>query len=220
MPRTAYPSDNEIQTFFTSTGLTVPSGFVFTGYGEMASAEFERRTGRIPFLRNAGDVVRKFDPPGYVPPGRSYAGTRGGGRILYFAAGLCSLTSLVANGTTLTEDTDFRLLPKNAAAINKPYEGVEFFAQLFGAASSIVITGKWGYHQNIPEDAFQAMVRIGFLRAVQDIKEKLSLGVIRWKDDDVSEERSIELLAQAGETASEYVESVIEGYELKTVGLH
>src|SRR5258708_1585837 len=114
MPHTAYPLDADISALVTNSGVTLPSGFVFTGYADAAQAEFEARTGRIPFLEDASDVSRTFDPPGDRPHSDSYVQSFGGQRRLELHAGLLSVTSLVGPGRTFVQDTDFRLMPVNA----------------------------------------------------------------------------------------------------------
>ena len=96
MPKNAYPMDSDLMAFLAGTGLSVPPSLDLQGKCDAAAAEWEQRTGWLPYLAEAdasGQPVvstRLFDPPcsaGRGPGSRS-------GRSLFLGAGLLSLASL------------------------------------------------------------------------------------------------------------------------------
>src|SRR5579872_4286099 len=119
MPKTAYPTDSDVAALAATVAL--PGGYSFAGMAAAAVAEWERRTGYLPFLGSGSAQSRSFDPPG--PNRRTLSGFSllGGGRLLDLESGLYGLTSVSIGvgpdspGTELVNGTDFWPEPLNAA---------------------------------------------------------------------------------------------------------
>lgn len=223
MPST-YPADSDVTSLLTSMGAQLPSGFSVTGYAAQAVAEWERRTGYIPFLNTSGvDATRTFDPPG--PNQRVMYGTRlmGGGMILDLKAGLYSLTSVTV-GVTLDNPTgvlftlgrDFWLEPVNADVESKPFEFIRFRVQQFGSQHSIQVIGRFGYGATIPQDAWEAIRRLGASLALKDVAEGLKTGLRKASELDVSEEYDPAMVDQLGDAARCYAERILRSYTRTT----
>lgn len=175
MSRTTYPQDSDIQSFVTNAGLVVPSGFTFTGYGAAASAEWEERTGWQPFLQDASATARIYNPPGDRPTNRDWQNNQyGGARILNLYAGIANaaaLTSVVCSGVTKVNGVDFFMAPINAPNIGRPYTRIEFVYPFWGLQNCITVTAQWGWGAILPEDVWQAVLRIGARIAAEDMLE-------------------------------------------------
>lgn len=218
MEHTTYPIDADIETLFLGAEISFPDAFSFNGYAAMARQEFERRTGRIPFLIDAEDEVRVFDPPGAISPNSSNQYVVGGGKVVQLMAGLLELTSVTLGGQVKVLGTDFRLMPMNAPKMRRPYEWLQFFYIVYGVPSSLVVTGKWGWGAEIPEDAWKAMIRLGGCLALRDLLQAQSIGIASWTDGDVSESNSPALLAKVGAAWEEFATPVIERYKFNLTG--
>ena len=212
-----YPVGTDVQALLTSLGLTVPSGYSLDDAASAAVEQWERLTGWTPFLQDASATARYFDPPGTPAPGRGY-GPFGGSRMLPLRAGIVSqsaITSVVANGRTLASGTDYRLGPLNALANKRPYSRIEFTVPIFGQASSIVITARWGGYASVPQEVFNAIRR----QAASDLAVDrstggLSSGIVQLKDDDVSITRIVDPVG-ALNAWSEALERIKGRYERK-----
>ena len=216
MPRTAYPTDSDVAALAASVPL--PSGYTFTGMAAAAVAEWERRTGYRPFLGSGVNSTRAYDPPG--PNRRTLSGYSllGGGRILDLESGIYGLTSLSigvgqdAPGTALVLGTDFWLEPLNADVIGVPWQRVRFRAPIFGLESSVSVVGLFGYGSVIPEDAWQAIARLGCALGLSQLAEGLKVGAVKWAEENVSEAYDPLLIGSLGETMRTWAERVLAGY--------
>jgi hypothetical protein len=165
----------------------------------------------------ATTTARTFDPMGTAVPARTY-GLRGGSRMLPLRAGLVSqaaITSVVASSRTLTSGTDYRLAPLNAQANKRPYSRIEFTVPVYGQASSIVVTARWGAFAALPQEVFNAIRR----QAASDLAIDrstggLASGIVQLKDDDVSITRIIDPVG-ALSAWSEALERIKARYERK-----
>jgi len=201
-----------------AASVPLPNGYAFTGMGAAAAAEWERRTGYRPFLGSGTSQTRAYDPPG--PNRRTLSGYSllGGGRILDLEAGLYGLTSLSigvgqdAPGTLLTLGVDFWLEPLNADVIGVPWQRVRFRAPIFGLESSVAVVGLFGYGSVIPEDAWQAIARLGCALGLESLTEGLKLGAVKWAEENVSETYDPLLIQALGETMRAWADRVLAAY--------
>lgn len=225
MPHSAYPLDADYTAFVTGAGLSMPSAYSWVGIADYAQAEFEKRTGRIPFLKDASDVARSFDPPGATSTLET-SFYKGGEKLLELDAGLLTCTSVAVGvtpgdpGAVLAAGTQYRLMPQNAAVKNMPYEWIEFYFPVYGMPSSIVITGKWGYAANLPEDVWQCCLCIGAEYVATQILDGLLTGAtsIKTPTDETTYSRNVADLGKGwGATATRIIEN--GGYRLRRVGL-
>ena len=157
MGKSNYPTASELDAFLTEAGFTLGSLDTATAI-TAARVEFERRAG-IRMLAGAATTLR-FDPP-----------TNGLGR-LDFPGGLAELTSAAYQpeggaAESWSEGIDFVLRPYDGGAEETgPFTAMElsrcWIAPIrFGDRRSIRVTGRWGYHTSIPEDAWLAMLARG-----------------------------------------------------------
>jgi len=171
MSHPAYPLDSDIEAFVAGSGIRVPAGFDFTGYGAAAAATWEGLVGWHPFLQEAAAVERTFDAPGgWCVSGR--------GRILPLNAGLASaaaVTRVTASGVTLAADR-WRLLPLNGAQRARPYSMLELFAPASGAWGDVAVLALWGVTADLPEDVWQACLRLGGASAAEAVLQGLMAG--------------------------------------------
>lgn len=213
MARDAYPVDADVVAFIAAAGIALPSGMAaLEGYAEAANREFEQETGWPPFLADADDSTRTFDPPGPHLTGGGYAQTRGGRRVLALRAGLVSLTSIDCGG--ILPATQYRLLPLNAAVQGKPSSIIEFLVPIFGQAGSVLVTGRWGYSVTVPEDVFQAILRIAASNALKDLSEANNIqNPIKWNRGEVGESFDPDRYGKAGSQWRGYVDRTISRYK-------
>jgi hypothetical protein len=223
MPHSSYPSDTDIQTFVADTGITLPDNFSFAGYGAAASAGWEQRTGWQPFLKDSVATARRYNPPGSQPSNRTWSGAQyGGGRILNLYAGIpteADLTSIVSNGTPLVLNTNFFMQPTNNPNIGRPYTRAEMVVPLWGTVNSVVVTAKWGWSAIIPEDAWQAILRIGANIAAGDLLEAILLSPNSIKDGDTTVTQDNSKLAMEKDSWARYADNVVGRYMFTNQGI-
>lgn len=147
----AYPIASDVQALLTGTGLVSGSPTV-TAELASAIAEFERLTGWRPFLAESVAATYRFDPPAW-------------GSRLWLPCGFATITGVSVGvshdsaGTALTVDEDYRTLPENAAAMVRPFTGIEFYVSCAGGSGSVRITGKRGFATTVPDDAWLAIAQ-------------------------------------------------------------
>jgi hypothetical protein len=182
MGKSAYPTATDVQNVLTAAGITVGT-LDTTTVAAAGAADFERRVGRK-MLAPAGEVTRYYAPPvnadGYLDLGQDLA--------------TCSAVGYQPEGGTLeslTLNTDYWLLPLNARTDDPaaPWSGLrlarrwtetpgpEHSASLHRA---IRVTGRWGFHTEIPDDAWLAMVYRAVSLLSPQAGSKLSTGYIRY----------------------------------------
>ena len=233
MPQPNFPADSDIQTFIVDCGLNLPtqvigafnayiSTYTATGLAAAAQTEFQERTGRIPFLKDSVDVSRSYDPPGaYSSLETTFY--KGGEKILELDAGLLSCTSVYLGvvvpdnvGTAMDLQRQLRFMPANAAAMGHPYEWIEFYFPVYGAPSSVVVTGRWGYATEVPDDVWQACLRLGASIAAKDILEGIMSTPNTFKEGDETQiQDSFDAL---GNQWQNYANRVIGRYKLLRFG--
>ena len=225
MPRSAPPADSDILSFIENAGVSIPAGMAVEGYAAAGLAEFERLTNRTPFLASDVDSTRYFDPPGAPASGQNQF-YRGGEKMLELGTGLVSVTSIALgvtadnpSGQTMDLSRQLALKPLNAPANGWPYSIVEFFFPVYGATGSIKITGKWGYCSELPEDAYQAILRLGAWMAMQDLAESRRSRPTSIKDDEVTIAYDAKTISEAGSSWRSFADRVIERYRMVAIGL-
>lgn len=223
MSRVAYPTDSDIETFVVSCGITVPSTFSFAGYGAAASDTWEQTTGWLPFLRDSVATARYFNPPGTQPINKQWSNYQyGGGRILNLYAGiptLADLTSVVCTGTVNLPTTNFFMAPINSPNIGRPFTRIEFIVPYWGTANTTVVTANWGFNATIPEDAWQAILRIGANLAAFDLLEAILLSPDTVKIGSASVTQDTSKVSMASAPWSTYAKRVADRYMFTNQGL-
>ena len=184
-----------------------------------AVREWERVSGYRPFLANAADVTRVFNPPGpNEQVGRYWVQLRGGGYKLIFDNGLASLTSLYTGvstgnaGTLRTLNTDFYLYPQNATAEGKPYQWAEFTFRLWGTQQAIHITGKWGYGATLREDAWRSILKMAQADALERLIAFRFNGLQSWTTGGTTEKYDLRLGGLIDGNRKAFYQALKSGY--------
>lgn len=223
MSRLLYPTDSEIAAFVASCGIVVPSTFSFAGYGAAASNIWEQLTGWQPFLKDSVATARLYNPPGSQPVNKQWSNYQyGGGRILNLYAGIPSaadLTSVVCTATSQVINTNFFMTPTNAPNIFRPYTRIEFVVPYWGTANTTVVTAKWGFCTIIPEDAWQAILRIGANLAATDFLEQILLSPDMVKDGDTTVTQDTSKVSMVSAPWSMFTERVAKRYRFENQGI-
>ncbi len=161
----------------------------------LASAvdEWERGTGWVPFLTQAADTTRTYDPPGPERgPVGIYQGVNnlGGGRRLFLNAGVRSITtlkvgvSLTSTGTALTLNRDYWLRPQNATAYDRPYTYIEFAYPQYGNPQSITVLASFGFAVILPDDAWLAILRMAAIEVLPTLELQKFGSLVKWTESD------------------------------------
>lgn len=148
MPEAAYPTDADVVSAMPD-GVTPPAHAAKILLGVIG--DFERRTGYVPFLGATGVTTRTYDPPF----DRRAEGT---GYLLDLEGGFWDVDTIELNDSALTITTDFILLPLNAAALSRGWDKVQLLAHPGFEPSSIDVTGKQGYAEELPDDIWTAIL--------------------------------------------------------------
>jgi hypothetical protein len=151
MALTAYPTSAEVSARLTAEGINVPAN---VGYiTEAAISRFESLTGYIPFLGDAAPTSWTYDPPLNTP-------------FMSLDGGFWDVDSIVVDGTTFTLNDDYILLPLNAAGRGRGWDAVEFRKHPGTERISVVVTGKRGYAEELPYDAYEAIMSLAIAMSV------------------------------------------------------
>ena len=152
MPKSAWPTGTELTNAVTALGASIPAGYTAADIIAGAIQEWEGLTGWEPFLADAGTSTRQFDP--------TYAYTLS-------LPGFFTITSVVVEGVTMTEGTDYWALPYNNSSLMKPITGLRFLRPLTGLPRTISVTGRLGYDDDIHEDAWLAVLNKAVARCLE-----------------------------------------------------
>lgn len=224
MAETAYPTDAQIAAFVATTGVVLPSGYVFTNFGSMASEWWEERTGFQPFLQDASPSNRIYNPPG-VGPGNTQTGNTqyGGGRILNLQAAIANSSAFVSVNvqgySSFVLGQDFWLTPVNAPSKKRPYTRIEFQLPIFSTQYSVTVSAQWGWSAIIPDDAWQAILRKGAELAMLDILEGLRTATLTVKQGDETFTIDPGILAKSGEAWGNVATTTARRYEFTNWGI-
>lgn len=141
-----------------------PSDADITPYLNSAIAEWEDRTGWKPFLEGASADWR-FDPPEY---GRTLELRTG---FTLISAVRTGITVSNATGSLLVVEQDYFLKPYDAASRFQPITEIEFLVSPGTYPKSIKVTGKKGYHTQIDDAAWEAVLSKAVINAVEGLTE-------------------------------------------------
>lgn len=189
----AWPTSAEVTSFLTAIGVSLPGAY---GVGPEADAiveEVHSLTGWRPFLKQTADSSRTFNPTN-----ASIAGPMRpqGGIIVPLDAGLLELTSVTMQGRVLTLNREFWLEPTNT----RPYNRIRLAFGYFAQPQSIIVTGKWGYREDIPADLWLAMRDLASYRILSNLPAKqLASALKSWKEGSVDETYDGKLIQEAVE---------------------
>lgn len=169
MARTAWCSPSQLRSFLQSAGIvddppSTEQARLDLQAGIDAAVEWwQRQTGYRPFLADAADSTRGFDLDG--------------SGYISFNAGLVSFTGLTVNASPYTLNQQFRLSPVNAASEGRPYTGIDLIGRFYfrwgwnpsAGASIVQVTGRWGYADVIPADAWLAVEKRAALEVLPQL---------------------------------------------------
>lgn len=179
--RTSYPTGENLEAFLLEAGFSTT--FVASLDLELwALAGWQAWEGSANRKMLATTQTRRFDPRRVTPMG-----------FLDFRGDLVAVTSAAFGTTSFTEDTDFHLVPLDAAAFGQPYFGMHFghwrrfWASTWPLGPLISITGSWGYGATIPDDAFVGMLAAAALELSPQVIQARTGGLEAWTEADMSE---------------------------------
>lgn len=152
MAKAAWPTGSELTAAVAGVGGSIPSGYTAADIIAGVIQEWEEATGWEPFLAEVGTQTRQFDPTfGYT----------------LRLPGFFTVTSVVVNGVTMSEGTDYWALPYNSTSKMKPITGLRFLEPLTGLPRTISVTGRMGYDDDIHEDAWLAVLNKAVARCLK-----------------------------------------------------
>ncbi len=151
-----HPTTAEVSTVLSEQGIAPPS--TLDKIVNAVITDFEAQTGYAPFLGSSTAADWTFDPPSKIP-----------GFILDLEGGFWDIDEIVIGETTLTTD-DYDLLPLNAANESRGWNEIRFLFHPGFEPAGVVITGKRGYAEELPDDVYEAefneMLRRATLKAM------------------------------------------------------
>lgn len=152
MPKATWPTGTDLTNAVAGVGGSIPSGYAAADIIAGVVSEWEGATGWEPFLAEAGTQTLQFDPSfGYT----------------LRLPGFFSITSVTVNGVTMSEGTDFWVIPYNNTSKMKPITGLRFLEPLTGLPRTISVTGRVGYDDDIHEDAWLAVLNKAVARCLK-----------------------------------------------------
>lgn len=163
MGKAAWPTYTEVGQTLLDAGLVTvaPSEDSLAPHIGAAIEEWERRTGFKPF-KQAASASYRYDPPD--PDG-----------ILDLKAGFTAITAVAAfltdtdeTGTVLTVLTDYELLPYDATTVDRPFTRILFRRSVGSRKRSLKVTGTKGFDDEIPYEAWLAVMQEAAQRYVRD----------------------------------------------------
>lgn len=182
-----------------------------------AIAEFERRTGWLPFLSSGQDETRLFDTPM--------------NSLLDLKGGLVSVTAVAVAGTAYQAGVNFWMKPGNAPAQGRPYTAIDFnglreygYAGMYDynpinslfypgtGHQSVSVTGRWGFCAAVPFDVAQAVIGRALGQALGFAGSRRSRGLQQWEEGGVSEKYADRPFGGLTDLLSQEFESVVATY--------
>lgn len=233
MPYDHEPSGSELEAALIGWGFTVPATLQdrLDAIQSGANADFDRDVKRrmlAPWqgptsARTLVTEMRAFNPP--VDRNRT---------LLLGRHDMCAdPTSIVyvpfgATAQTLQQGVNYASLPANAPylADPRPYRRIQFFwnyswrEPLYPTQiSSLQITSTWAAYQMLPDDAFEAKLARGALKALNAFRMQITGGLQRWSEiGGVSEDYGPKPLAWTAEDAQEIYDRAVRHHRLVTLG--
>ncbi len=217
MPYTEYPSGEDLKDLLDEAEIDTCNLDMESAIEESIDV-WERETGYRPFLQGASTSIY------YDPPGPNFKGeSRGGGRILELGRGFTAITAVAVQitptdsaGAVKTVLTDFNLLPYNAVADKAPYTAIEFKYPIWGLPRSVKVTGTPGYSSELPPSVYRAIIKLAGSEVLKTIKEGISQDNVEFKEADITERNSIELIQKLGNTWESEARRVLTRFTLMT----
>lgn len=219
MPHSAYPSSADLQQFLVGNGLTLPTSFAYDAHASAIRSEWEKLTGRIPFLGDAVDVTFLYDPPG-AESRNIWTPYVGGQARLDLWPGWVSITSIALGvtvdnpvGSIVDLSRQIRFYPQNQSLRGIPIEWVDFKFPVWGVAGSVQVIGKRGYSATIPDEAWLGMLYLGGSNALMSYRASLLSGALSWKEADVTESRDPKAIMTLGDDYKARAMQIIAQYK-------
>lgn len=134
----AYPVVADIVAYLEGEGFELDASQMASLGGILSGviAQWEKDSGWMYFVSSGAGVVHRY--------------SCNGDAILPLDCGIITLASVVVDGVTLTENTDFELWPYNRS----PKKEIRFRTIPWCDPRGIVVTATWGYAATCPADVF------------------------------------------------------------------
>lgn len=165
-----YPDGSQLAAYLVDAGVLASVPGDVSDYDDVmvgVSEDWCKDTGWEPFLGEA--ETRYYDPNGL--------------RTLDPGAGILSLSALTIGGTAQVLNTDYFLTPYNGF----PKTLVSFSFPLSGEPRSVVLTGTFGYANEVPDGVVRALLARGaslttaLLYGAGGLKREVQEGDVRYK---------------------------------------
>lgn len=214
-----WPNEGDVEARFEDMGLTAPIGNTITNVLNACITAWERITGFQPFYGSGEDETRY-----YVPSG---------GKVISFLGGITAApTSLTINGnydddgvyeggTALVVNRDYTLLPQNALARGKPYTHARvtrYYSLCHDQWASIKVVAPFGYAEEVPADAWEAVMRcaLSLLLPSAEIEasgggSSIKQGPVEWKFEEAGG------VSRATDYFMKYEQAVLLGYKMEAM---
>lgn len=206
-----WPDSTAVESYLTSLGITAPDGFDFDTEVEAVVAEVSSLTGWDPFLQTASSSSVSLDPP------LSFVGSPmkpNNGVTIPLPKGLLVCDSVVVNGRTLVQGTDYWLMPA------APWRFIRLAFPFFSKPQTVVVTGKWGYSDWIPADLYRAVRDLAAYQSMAAFAAStLMSGLASYAEGDVREAYTADSVSVVVDKKRSELAAVCAAYRRVDAGL-
>ena len=149
------PTTTDLTTYLAAMDLVPAAGINEQGIIDGAIETFQQITGRVNYQGATTATENRFTLD--YPFGRDV--------VLDFRFDFWAITEVrvgytgvSGSGQVLTDWVDFEYLPQNNLVRGWPYEAIRFHSYASSERGSVLITGKIGVAQEMPQDVFNAIL--------------------------------------------------------------
>lgn len=157
----AIPTEEDLGAVLEGAGL-------ITGIPESGTEQYSALTRALGTALSRLKTETGWKPFEGESQTRTY--TSDGTNMLFLDSGLLDLDTLLISGDEYTPDTDFYLLPENAALDGEPYTLIEFMFDLPTTRKAISIEGTWGRMSPLDDEAVGAVLACAAIMAGAELR--------------------------------------------------
>jgi hypothetical protein len=170
---------------------------------DAAVEAWEDLTGFDPFLTEATDSVLYFNGDGSA--------------TVDLQGGYTSISSVSLNGTARALNTDYRAMPQNARARNKPitylmFNGRRPFPANDGQEGAVAVHGYRGAYELLPPLAYEGVMAIAVGSLTGQSEFSAFGGIVSWKSGTTEEKYDVNAYARMAASCGERVKSAVAAY--------